>query len=59
MNKSICDISGKSPAVPVEIRADGRVVLTLDLSEQEIANLVDGIRAKMTVVDIQPVMKKE
>lgn len=43
--------------MPVEIRADGRVVLTLDLSEQEIANLVDGIRAKMTVVDIQPVLK--
>lgn len=59
MIKAICDISGKSPAVPVSIVADGATVLQLDLCPAELAALVQRIRDKMLVTDVTAVMKKQ
>lgn len=58
MIKPICDISGKTPAVPVQIVADGKVVLSLDMCQVEVANLVQEIMGKMQVSDVTPVMKE-
>lgn len=57
MIKPICDISGKTPAVPVQIIAEGKVVLSLDLSQVEVAALVQSVMDKMQVTDVAPVMK--
>ena len=57
MIKAVSDISGDTPAVPVQIMAGGTAVLSLDMTQVEVANLVAEIMGKMQVADVAAVMK--
>lgn len=57
MIKAVCDFTGKTPAVPVQLVADGKVLLSLDLCQNVINDLVQELMGKMQVSDVQAVLK--